>query len=90
MTNWFNNWQTDLCEVFFIYSSTTVSNGVQTEAVYKDGAVSTEVKVVDGSEKKKPSLLKTLVGSFVSYFFVAMGFKLVHDILMFVSPQLLK
>ena len=66
-------------------------NGVQVEAVYKDGAVSTEVKVVDGSEKKKkPSLLKTLILSFAPFFFVAMGFKLIHDILMFVSPQLLK
>ena len=67
-----------------------VANGIETEAVYKDGAVSTEVKVVDGSECKKPSLLKTLVRSFAPMFFIAMFFKLMHDILMFVSPQLLK
>ena len=65
-------------------------NGVKTEAVYKDGSVSTEVKVVDGSEKKKPSLLKTLVLCFAPFFFVAMAYKLIHDVLMFVSPQLLK
>ncbi|KAK7506164.1 hypothetical protein BaRGS_00002276, partial [Batillaria attramentaria] len=65
-------------------------NGIQTEARYQDGTVSTEVKVVDGSEPKKPSLLKTLVKSFAPFFFMAMGFKLAHDIMMFVSPQLLK
>ncbi|KAL8585023.1 hypothetical protein ACOMHN_043659 [Nucella lapillus] len=65
-------------------------NGVQAEALYKDGAVSTEVKVVDGAGRGKPSLLKTLLRSFAPFFMVAVGFKLIHDILMFVSPQLLK
>ncbi|XP_076439591.1 multidrug resistance-associated protein 1-like [Babylonia areolata] len=62
----------------------------KTQALYKDGEVSTDVKVVDGSKPKKPSLLKTLVRSFASSFFIAMGFKMMHDILMFISPQLLK
>ncbi|XP_076459189.1 multidrug resistance-associated protein 1-like [Babylonia areolata] len=72
------------------YAEWAALNGMQPEATYKDGAVSTEVRVVDGSERKKPSLLKTLVRTFAPFFFVAMAFKVLHDVLMFVSPMLLK
>ncbi|XP_070185918.1 multidrug resistance-associated protein 1-like isoform X2 [Littorina saxatilis] len=68
------------------------SHHIQAEAAFtvREGDPSTWVKVVDSSEKRKPSLLKTLVLSFFPMFFISMGFKLFHDILMFVSPQLLK
>ncbi|XP_025086070.1 multidrug resistance-associated protein 1-like isoform X1 [Pomacea canaliculata] len=66
-----------------------MANGIETHAVFKDGEVAMEVKVLDG-EHKKPSLLRTLVKSFIGNFFVAFGFKLAHDILVFIGPQLLK
>lgn len=69
-----------------------IANGIQTQAKYKDGRVDTEVMVVDksSSEPKKPRLLKTLINSFLPMFLVSLVFKLIHDILMFISPQLLK
>ncbi|XP_067673483.1 multidrug resistance-associated protein 1-like isoform X3 [Haliotis asinina] len=68
-------------------------NGLKTR--YQDGEVYTEVnpdvKVADGSSKvKKPRLLRCLVKNFLGFFLMAAGYKLIHDILLFVSPQLLK
>ncbi|KAL8573180.1 hypothetical protein ACOMHN_036165 [Nucella lapillus] len=71
-------------------SRQAVAVETQPEALYKDGKVSAKVRVVDGVKARKPSLLKTLVRSFSASFFISMGFKLIHDLLMFVSPQILK
>ncbi|XP_048248325.1 multidrug resistance-associated protein 1-like isoform X3 [Haliotis rufescens] len=68
-------------------------NGLKTR--YQDGEVYTEVnpdvKVTDGSNKVlKPRLLHSLVKNFMGFFLMAAGYKLIHDILLFVNPQLLK
>ena len=58
----------------------------------KDGEAedkSTQVVVTSG-KTYDPSLTKALARAFGGTFLVAAFFKLIHDILMFVSPQLLK
>jgi ATP-binding cassette subfamily C (CFTR/MRP) protein 1 len=49
-----------------------------------------EVKVVPPKRQCEPSLFKALIKSFGLYFATSIFFKLVHDVVLFVQPQLLK
>ncbi|XP_064611716.1 multidrug resistance-associated protein 1-like isoform X1 [Liolophura sinensis] len=62
----------------------------ETRTRYEDGTVYTEVTVVDGQKKKEPSLFMALTRAFGTVGVIAGLFKLMHDILIFVSPYLLK
>ena len=44
----------------------------------------------NGTKEKVPSLLRTIASCFGSSFAIAGGYKLIWDILSFVSPQILR
>ena len=81
---------TDIMCLFRPLQALTDYSSPSSVVTYKDNTVFTEVKVVDGSEHRKPSLLKTLVLSFIDMFCIAFFLKLLHDTLLFISPLLLK
>jgi hypothetical protein len=60
---------------------------VQLQPLKSDG---TDVAVETGAKEKQPRLVKTLVMQFWPEFFVTAFFKLMHDMFMFVNPQILR
>ncbi|KAH9518523.1 Multidrug resistance-associated protein 1 [Bulinus truncatus] len=63
----------------------------ETSFMYKEGsAILVPYNVAAETSRHRRSLFSALVRTYIGSFLVAAIFKLIHDILMFISPQLLK
>ncbi|XP_064640179.1 multidrug resistance-associated protein 1-like [Lineus longissimus] len=70
--------------------SRAINEPTKESAPMKPMLAENKVKVVNPKRQYEPSLLKSLVKTFGLYFGSSIFFKLVHDIIMFVQPQLLR
>ena len=81
--------------VFSLVSSPKPSvNSIPLKERRSDGHTYTEVNpditVKDGRREKKPNVLKCLVKTFGRFFLLAAVYKLMHDVLLFAPPAILR
>ncbi|XP_041363039.1 multidrug resistance-associated protein 1-like isoform X2 [Gigantopelta aegis] len=89
------HWNKELNTSQCLVSSPNPSrNSIPLKERYNDSRTYTEVNldvtVKDGRREKKPNVLKCLVKTFGRFFLLAAVYKLMHDILLFAAPALLR